>query len=152
MKHAVPRALAVGAIAIACSSTSSATVLATCGPSEGQAYYLDANGSSGWQADQISKGQLQFSFDDKGNLNLLFKNASGGTRDAAADGAQITLAQIDPDESEFSIIVAYPGRGVTEVYNVVSLPKGGRMLLWTSNMVHMGGVITKVAAYTSRCD
>jgi len=152
MGYGAARALVAGAVGIAFSTPSSATVLATCGPSAGQAFYLNVNGSSGWEPDRISKGQLVFISDDKGNLNLLFKDATGGTTDAAADGAEITLTRIDAATLEFGIIVAYANTGVTEVYNVVSMGKGGRVLLWTTNKVHSGGVITKVGAYTSRCN
>ena len=144
--------IAAGLLGVAFSSTSSAAILATCGASDGFAYYLDAGGHSGWEPDKISSGRLVFTSDDKGNVNLLFKDASGGTTDAAADGAKITLSRIDPKAGEFSIVVAYSETGVTEAYNVVSPVEGGRVLLWTSSKVHMRGVVTKVAAYTSRCD
>lgn len=91
--------------------------------------------------------------DDKGNANLLFKDASGGITDAAADGAEVVLTRIDADAWEFSMLVLYPKTGVTESYNVVGTGDGARQLLWTSSKARTwGGIITKVGAYTSKCD
>lgn len=131
----------------ALAAPASGTVLATCGPSSGQAYFL--GGNPGWQPDKISSGQLIFTMDDKDKPNLLFRDARGNLIDAASDGAEIAFTRIAPPE--FSILVAYPGTGVTESYNLVVDGKR-KMLLWTSSKARAGGFLTKVGAYTAECD
>jgi hypothetical protein len=124
-----------------------ANVLATCGPSTGQAYYFDSK--PGWYPDKISIGEFIFTMDDKNHPNLIFRDARGKMIDAASDGAQLTFTRVAAPE--FSILLLYPQTGVTESYNLIVSGKK-RKLLWTSSKVHAGGIITKVGAYTADCD
>lgn len=124
-----------------------ARVLAVCGASIGKARYL---AEPNWVDDRISTGSFSIIADGKGNPNLLFKDATGATTDAAADGATIVFTFTTKDMSKFGIVVVYETTGIVETYNFIGASEGGT-LMWTTNKAGLVGV-AKVAAFTSRCD
>ena len=140
-------AYALSALAVAGYTPAFSRPLAQCGASAGQAYY-DSEGV--WGPDQISKGSYSFIADDKGNPNVLFRDASGRVIDAAADGGRVTFSFIHPDRAEFGMFVVYAEAGVVESYNVITSAAGGRKLYWTSNRSR-AAPIAKVAAFVANC-
>ena len=69
-------------------------LLATCGPAEGRAYYLNPK-PKGWADDPISKGRTIFIAGPDGAPNILYRDASGSYTDATKDGAKISYSFID---------------------------------------------------------
>lgn len=136
---------AAGSLSIAVPA--SATVLAQCGASSGQAYY---DGENVWGVDQISKGSLSFVADDKGNPNVYFRDASGGVTDSAADGAKLMFSFIHPNLGEFGIVAVYEQTGVVETYHVITVAGGKRRLFWTSNK-SKAAPLAKVSAFVADC-
>jgi hypothetical protein len=74
------------------SSASNAEVIATCGASDGWAYYVPGGISpvkkAEWTKDGISKGSFQLIRSGE-DFDVIFSDASGGTLSAKADGATV---------------------------------------------------------------
>jgi hypothetical protein len=88
-----------------------AEVLATCGASDGYAYFppgpLVPKDESGWTPDGISKGSFQLirSGDD---YDIIFTDTTGGTLSAKADGGLITTTA--SEHGNLLVIVLYPSK------------------------------------------
>lgn len=128
-------------------------VLAMCGASTGQGYFIFPSFSD-WHEDGIKDGRITFkSGGPSGKPNVVHKDALGVT-DARAEGAVVVIVPSGSDKRGFAASVIYPSSGVMETYSVLTLADGKRRLLWTSNKAHVGpnGQLSKVAAYTADCD
>lgn len=126
-------------------------MLATCGPSNGQAYYLGPK-ETGWEDDPISKGRIVLIASPDGKPNILFKDASGTLVDAIKDGAKVSFSFINENKDSFGIIETYPSTGVTQTYAVTMDADGNRTMLWTMVKANISVAnITKAAAFVSKC-
>jgi len=142
---------AAGAAACLIGSPAGARILATCGVTHGQAYYLGQ--PSGWQSDAISSGRFVFTSDGSKNPNVLFKDVRGAVTNAARSGARISFSLYPDAAREFAIVVIYPDDRITETYTIVTEARGKkRKLLWTTSKIHGLGFVAKVGAYTADCD
>jgi hypothetical protein len=92
-------------------------VIATCGPSTGQAYYLHGGvvprDEAGFQADAISGGAFTLSWASDTQVDVLYLDATGDIRSALAGGANIVITAAT--DALIQILVAYPG-GPVKVY------------------------------------
>lgn len=125
-----------------------AETLATCYAPKGKAYYSD---EGRWSDDGINAGEFLFTVDGKGNPNLLFKDVTGKTIDAAADGGTVAFSFVNTAQRSFGIVVLYSGAGVVETYNVVTGEGGTRSVYWTANRAGLFGP-GKISAMVGRCD
>ena len=126
-------------------------ILATCGSSDGRAYYLEPK-HTGWADDPISKGQIVFVAKADGEPNILFKDAFGGFVNAMKDGARVSFSFINEEKGSFGMIETYPKSGVTQTYAVTMDSEGNRTVLWTTVKANISAAnITKVAAFVSKC-
>ncbi len=124
-------------------------VLAVCGQSEGQAFFVDSETGDGeWTSDPTTGGSLVFARDVVGKLHVIYRTASQGRVDEAVDGAQVMELPSGPERVQ--AVVTYPSDGVMVTYSVSNSPKGDRKLLWTLNR-DAPGIPTKAGAYVSRC-
>ena len=126
-------------------------LLATCGPSEGRAYYLSPK-HEGWADDPISIGRTIFTSSGEGDPNILFQDARGGFVNAREDGAVLVFSFLDAEKLEFGIIETYPKTGVTQTYVLSADKNGDKYMLWTTAKAHVSVAdITKVSVHVSRC-
>jgi len=75
--------------------------IAICGASFGKSYYLDnpllPKSSGGWRDDSINPGRLQLIRDGASNFDVLYTDASGGTRSARGEGFDVhRLVTVEP--------------------------------------------------------
>ncbi|WP_156318043.1 hypothetical protein [Porphyrobacter sp. AAP60] len=126
-------------------------ILAVCGPSDGQGYYLWPR-HEGWQNDPISAGRLVFVVAPDNQPNVLFLDARGEFISAKDDGGILSFSFLDPETGSFGIIETYPSTGVTSTYVVTVSPEGELYGLWTSLKSHISSAnISKVTAHVTRC-
>lgn len=147
--------IASGFIAIAvvaAATTASAGTIAACGPQKGHAYYPAAGyvkkGQDGWQDDQISAGSTTLTQNDKGDLDVLFKDSRGEIVSSRDDGGQIVPLRVS--SQEITVLVAYPeGIQAAEIYSFVREADGkAKMLQLSSKSTAM---IPKAAVYVADC-
>lgn len=97
----------------AAGNIASADVLATCGASNGHAYYPPGTfvtaTDAGWRVDKISKGSFQLVRSGE-DFDIFATDATGGTFSAKADGAVIN-GNFD-DSGNLVLLVLYPGKVV----------------------------------------
>jgi hypothetical protein len=106
----------IALICIVATNVASAEILATCGASQGYAYYPPGayvgDADAGWQEDAISKGSFQLVRSGE-EFDIFFTDASGGTLSTRGDGGVIH-GTFD-SSGNLLVHVIYPGK-VFETY------------------------------------
>jgi hypothetical protein len=147
MKRLIIVALAIMASAFA----SHAATITTCGASSGTAYFFEgglvSKKRAGWQADTIKDGRFSL-IADGAELDIVYTDATGGTKSATGDGAKVLSFG-----GEFPIVIAeiYPNPAgpVITVYAFAIDKVGNGKVLWT--MTRSTGLINKVSIFEATC-
>ena len=127
------------------------TILATCGMSEGRAYYISPKVQDSAD-DRITDGRLVIFVDAKNEPNILFRDARGSFIDARKDGAIVVFSFLNEAKKAFGLIETYPTTGVTQTYVFSTGADSKKYLLWTTVKAHLNiADITKASAYKSVC-
>ena len=144
------------AIAFLTAATSaSAGTIAACGSQEGRAYYpaagLVPKGKDGWADDQISAGSTTLTQNAKGELDVLFKDATGEISSAQNSSAEVVLLR--KSENEITVLVAYmEGAQAAEIYSFVREVDGrAKMLQLSSRGLSAALALPKAAVYVADC-
>lgn len=131
-----------------------AQLIASCGPSEGWAYYAETllvNGKdAGWTKDQISKGATALIRLPNGDYDLRFADVGRGSASTLGEGGTIVLHRASVQEATF--VVTYP-HSTVETYQFVTDPIEGLdqgRLLQTQTKGGDGPII-KSGLLVSRC-
>ncbi|WP_143324331.1 hypothetical protein [Caulobacter sp. FWC2] len=137
---------------IAAASQANAGTIAACGPQKGHAYYpaagLVKKGQDGWEDDQISGGSTTLTQNDKGELDVLFKDSRGEIVSSRDDGGQIIPLRMS--SKEITVLVAYPeGIQAAEIYSFVREVDGKAKMLQLSSKSAV--MIPKAAVYVADC-
>jgi hypothetical protein len=137
---------------IAAASCAHAGTIAACGPQKGYAYYpaagLVPKGKDGWTEDQISAGSTTLTQNDKGEYDILFKDARGEVVSARNDGAEVI--QLRRSNTEITVLAAYSGGAkAAEIYSFVREVDGKAKMLMLSNKGT--ALIPKSAVYVATC-
>ena len=152
--HPLP-CLTIVAALIAAATTADAATVAACGAQKGTAYYpaagLVPKGEDGWSEDQISGGSTTLTRNDKGELDVLFRDATGEISSARGGGGQVI--QLRKSVNEIAVLVAYPvGAEAAEIYAFVREVDGrAKMLQLSSKGLSAEIAIPKAAVYVADC-
>ena len=126
--------------------------LATCGVSEGYAYYpkigmAASDPAAGrWSEDRISDGRFTLTLAGDDTLDLLVLDALGGIFSARAAGGLVRLA--GKTDETLTVVVLYPERSI-ETYTFVRDKEGKAEAIWTVN--RFGSAVPKAAAFRASC-
>lgn len=137
---------------IATGSQAAAGTIAACGPQKGHAYYpaagLVKKGQDGWDEDQMSTGATTLTQNNKGELDVLFKDSRGEIVSSRDDGGQVIPLRMS--KNEITVLVAYSeGAQAAEIYSFVREADGSaKMLQLSSKGVAM---IPKAGVYVADC-
>lgn len=149
----VPELLIIAFLTAATSA--SAGTIAACGPQTGHAYYpaagLVQKGKDGWADDQISSGSTTLTQNAEGELDILFKDATGEIFSAKDDSARVIVLR--KSENEIAVLVAYTeGAQAAEIYSFVREADGrAKMLQLSSKGLSASMAIPKAAVYVADC-
>lgn len=142
----------VVAIAVVAASQANAGTIAACGAQKGHAYYpaagLVKKGQDGWQDDQMTAGSTTLTQNDKGELDLLFKDSRGEIVSSRDDGGKVIPLRVS--SQEVTVLVAYSeGAQAAEIYSFVREADGKAKMLMLSSKSTM--MIPKAAVYVADC-
>lgn len=149
----VPGLLVIAFLTAATSA--SAGTIAACGPQKGRAYYpaagLVQKGKDGWVDDQMSGGSTTLTRNAKGELDILFKDATGEIVSAKDDSGQVVVLR--KSENEITVLVAYmEGAQAAEIYSFVREADGkAKMLQLSSKGLSAAVAIPKAGVYVADC-
>jgi hypothetical protein len=126
--------------------------MASCGASDGQAYYpkfglaaLSKDHRAEWTSDTIGNGRISLSETD-GEFDILVSDTVGGrVFSSRQEGAKVIVT--DLGDKSISLLVAYPL--LVETYTFFRNAEGQAEVMWTSNK--WGTPIPKVGAYRAAC-
>lgn len=142
--------LFVGLVALNVSAVH-ANIVTVCGASQGYAYFfpggLVPEAKSGWSKDGITDGRFMLIQDGK-EFDLVFTDATKGTKSAKAEGATIILIG---GSGPFVILESYSkaeGPSVF-VYTFHIDQSGSGNVVWTNTKVN--GLVNKSAIYQASC-
>lgn len=145
---------AVGPV-VAIGTLEGAGTLASCGPQKGHAYYpaagLVPKGKDGWTDDQITGGSTTLTLSPRGDLDILFKDATGEVSSARGDGGEVYPLRASDDE--VTVVVVYPsGAQAAEIYSFVHEADGRvKMLQLSSKGLSSDVAVPKAAVYVADC-
>jgi hypothetical protein len=140
------------AISVAVASHAHAGTIAACGPQKGYAYYpaagLVPKGKDGWTEDQISAGSTTLTQNEKGEYDILFRDARGEIISARNDGGEVI--PLRRSSTEITVLTAYPnGDRAAEIYSFVREVDGrAKMLMLSSKGTTM---MPKAGVYIASC-
>lgn len=144
------RHILVAAVAAFTATSAGAETLAVCGPVKGRAFFVEGGlvtqKDAGWGDDQISTGSTTLSRNSKGELDIVYSDATGASYSSRGEGAIVTATRMGA--SDAAVLVAYPGATV-EIYQFVRDAKGvQRVMLLQSKG---GGPIGKAGVLVGQC-
>ncbi|MEA1675248.1 hypothetical protein [Nitrospirillum sp. BR 11163] len=135
-----------------------ATVIATCGPSKGTAYFFPSpqmkGPDTGWHDDGIDGGAVSLVMlaDKPGAIedkpDLIFKD-SYGTRSAIQDGAIVSILAANTLNRIVIVQAFYSGSETVEVYTFRIGPDKRGEVLWSA--ARAGGTFQKSALMRAEC-
>lgn len=136
-------------------TTASAGTIAACGAQSGKAYFpaagLVPRGEDGWYDDGITGGSTTLTVSEKGDLDVLFRDATGEITSSLYDGG--TVIQLRKSANEITVLVAYAeGAQAAEIYSFVR-EAGGRakMLQLSSKGLSAAIAVPKAGVYVADC-
>ena len=147
--------LAIAAALVVTPTITVAATIASCGAQKGKAYFpaagLVPKGKDGWTEDQISGGSTTLTRDSKGELDVLFRDATGVITSARNDSGRVILLR--KSAREIAVLVAYTeGAEAAEIYSFVREVDGrARMLMLSSKGLSAAVAIPKAGVYVADC-
>lgn len=145
----------IAIVAMTAATQATAGTIAACGPQEGRAYYpaagLVPKGKDGWADDQISAGSTTLTQNAEGQLDILFKDATGEIVSAKDDSAQVVVLR--KSQNEITVLVAYmEGAEAAEIYSFVREVDGkAKMLQLSSKGLSAAVALPKAGVYVADC-
>jgi hypothetical protein len=92
-------------------------ILANCSSSKGSAYFFEGGivppGQGGWMEDGITGGHLQLILDGD-DLDIVFKDRSGGVRSHREEGSKVWPSSYDANSGTLIVIAENKGGGSVE--------------------------------------
>lgn len=126
--------LAVALFLIGPMPAQSATILARCGPSVGQSYYFEGGvigpGHGGWKPDGYENGRITAYINDKNEVDILLKDATG-LKSYLSQGYKVEVVAVQ--ESERALLINASGPNFTESYLFKTNKLGVGTLAWTAS-------------------
>ena len=147
--------LAIAAVIVVTPTITVAGTIASCGAQKGKAYYpaagLVPKGEDGWTEDQISDGSTTLTRNEKGEFDVLFRDATRVITSARNDGGEVILLR--KSAKEIAVLVAYTeGAEAAEIYSFVREVDGrARMLMLSSKGLSAAIAIPKAGVYVADC-
>jgi len=130
-------------------SGAKAEVIASCGPSDGQAYFLESgvvsSADAGFQPDEITEGGLSLSVTDDA-VDLLFRDATGQISSATGSGGNVVLLNVS-DELIHVLVVYDTGIASTAESYIFDIDSGE--VIWTQSRATP--LISKAVVFRSAC-
>lgn len=147
--------LTISVVLVVTATTAGAATVAVCGAQKGKAYYpaagLVQKGKDGWTEDQITGGSTTLTRNSKGELDVLFRDATGITTSARDDGGEVV--QLRKSANEITVLVAYRvGAEAVEVYSFIREVDGkAKMLQLSSKGLSAAIAVPKAGVYVANC-
>lgn len=127
-----------------------AETITECGASDGTAYYFEGpitpEAESGWQKDQISKGEFRLIMDGD-QPDIIATDALNRTFSALGDGAAVI--ELKGTDAHFRLIVVIYPQGAVEHFIFRLDAQGAGKVVWGSAKV--GGPIPKSSLMEATC-
>jgi hypothetical protein len=137
---------------LAAVATASGATLTECGASDGYGYYfagglVPAN-KAGFTKDGITGGRIILNLYDNNEVDLLLKDASGGTSSVKQQGARLSLLPVS--NGLINVMVVYAGGGSVEQY-VFQLDGRGNGTVVHTQVRTVSDKVNKATLLTAQC-
>ena len=129
-----------------------AKVLAVCGESKGQSWYLEKDQNRFFD-DGIDDGVIVFAMLPNGQPEILTRDVTREMIVQSEDGGVITRLNGREDRGGLGIwLVQYPSTGVTASYNLAAERDGTLRNIWTQNKPAVAMLPPRASLFISGCE